>query len=406
MSFAFAGGPRPRVCFLFIGHRHQILHGVSIAAAMSLGRQVEVHVAGATQGHLDDVRRLSGRLGTGRITYHRLWPEGALFRAGRSVPPKAAVLALNLDLLRRFDAIVTPERTSLMLKAMGLRRQIFIHTDHGAGDRAVGYEPRIAAFDLVLLAGEKQRERMARTALIRPGGYAVVGYSKFDVVDALAAAPPRLFAQDRPVVLYNPHFQAGLSSWPDAGLDVLRQFAASKDYNLIFAPHLRLFDGASRTMRRALEPFRAAPNIHVDLGGRDSCDMTYTNMADVYLGDVSSQVYEFIRTPRPCLFLNLHRADWWQDENYAHWRLGPVLSGPQDLIAAVDAARLAHAHYRPVQAQAFDRTFDRSGRASEQAAHAIAAHLAAHAPGVSPGPSPWPAPAPTGAEAARDGLQA
>lgn len=29
--------------------------------------------------------------------------------------------------------------------------------------------------------------------------------------------------------------------------------------------------------------------------------MTYTPAADIYLGDVSSQSYEFLLDPRPCL---------------------------------------------------------------------------------------------------------
>jgi hypothetical protein len=186
----------------------------------------------------------------------------------------------------------------------------------------------------------------------------------------------------------------------------LRQFADSTDYNLIFAPHLRLFDGASGKARRALAAFERCPNIHVDMGGRASCDMTYTNMADIYLGDVSSQVYEFIRTPRPCLFLNLHGAEWWDHENYAHWRLGPVLAGPQDLMAAVDAARLNHALFGPLQQQAFEQTFDRSGPASERAAQVITDHIAAHATGRAPCWSRWPEGVTAGPETGGGRLQA
>jgi hypothetical protein len=53
--------------------------------------------------------------------------------------------------------------------------------------------------------------------------------------------------------------------------------------------------------------------------------MTYTRAADIYLGDVSSQVYEFLRTPKPCLFLNSSDAAWCGDESFHHWLYGPVL---------------------------------------------------------------------------------
>jgi hypothetical protein len=372
MSFLPAGPPaRPQVCFLFIAQRHQMLHGVSLAVELARSGMVDVHAAVATRGHFDYLQRLVRALGGAHLTYHRLWPEDALPLKRRSIPPKAAVLALNLPLLRRFDVIVTPERTSLMLKSMGLRRQIFVHTDHGAGDRAVGYEARIAQFDLVLLAGEKQRERMGAAGLIREGDYAVVGYPKFDVVDSLGAEIPQLFEQARPTVLYNPHFSPSLSSWPGHGMEVLEQFAASPDYNLIFAPHVRLFDGAPQKLRRALQRYADAPNIHVDLGGERACDMTYTRMADVYLGDVSSQVYEFLRTPRPCLFIDAHGVDWRGDENYAHWAFGPVVRGADGICEAVGAAREAHGAFRAAQVHGFSRTFDLNGPSSQRAAAAI-----------------------------------
>ena len=41
--------------------------------------------------------------------------------------------------------------------------------------------------------------------------------------------------------------------------------------------------------------------------------MSYLS-ADVYLGDVSSQVYEFIYKPRPCLFLNSNEIEWTNDQ--------------------------------------------------------------------------------------------
>jgi hypothetical protein len=372
--------PRPQVCFLFIAQRHQMLHGVSLAVELARSGHVDVQVAAVTRGHFELLERLVGALGGARLTCHRLWPEAALPFRRRSIPPKAAALTLNLPLLRRFDVIVTPERTSLMLKSMGLRRPLFVHTDHGAGDRAVGYEPRIAQFDLVLLAGAKQKERMRAAGLIREGGYAVVGYPKFELVDRLAAPTPMLFAEHRPVVLYNPHFAREFSSWARFGLDVLEQFAASPDYNLVFAPHVRMFDGAPAHLRAAAEQFADRPNIHVDLGSERSFDMTYTRMADVYLGDVSSQVYEFLRTPRPCLFLDAHQTAWRGDENYAHWAFGPVTTDPRDVVLAVDGARASHPAFAAAQVQGFSRTFDLEGTPSERAARAILERLCARAP--------------------------
>jgi hypothetical protein len=66
--------------------------------------------------------------------------------------------------------------------------------------------------------------------------------------------------------------------------------------------------------------------------------MTYTRYADIYLGDVSSQVYEFVRQPRPTVFLNAHGVeDWPRDINYRHWMLGRVVDRLEDLPDALGA---------------------------------------------------------------------
>ncbi len=108
--------------------------------------------------------------------------------------------------------------------------------------------------------------------------------------------------------------------------------------------------------------------------------MTYTRMADLYLGDVSSQVYEFLRTPRPCLFLNSHGVAWREDENYSHWRFGPVLDRADAVIAALDAARATHDAFAPAQAAGFAHTFDLQGSSSKRAAAAVMEHVTRRKP--------------------------
>jgi len=79
--------------------------------------------------------------------------------------------------------------------------------------------------------------------------------------------------------------------------------------------------------------------------------MTYTQAADVYIGDVSSQVYEFIRTPRPCIFLNLDRIDWQDDPNYAHWHLGQVVDSLDELALALARAHELQPRFEAAQRQ-------------------------------------------------------
>jgi hypothetical protein len=176
-----------------------------------------------------------------------------------------------------------------------------------------------------------------------------------------------------------------LSSWFKHGPAVLEAFRGQDRYNLIFAPHVMLFERKwvvtvdPPSLARVRAPggdFVREPRIHIDAGSSASSDMSYTNRADIYLGDVSSQIYEFLRAPRPCLFLNSHGVDWRGDANYLHWQAGPVLDNPERLLDKIDAAVAAHPDYAPAQKALIDATFSLSDSPSaERAADAITAFL-------------------------------
>lgn len=361
-----------KVCLLNIAQWHQALHVLPIAAALSRQPGIEVHVATPTAGAADAARDLCVRLGAGPVQVRALWPDAlAEVARRRGHPPKRLMLAGAAPFLAGCDAIVAPERTSLFLKRLGVRRPVMIHCDHGAGDRAVGYEPRLARFDFALLAGAKQEARMLREGLIRPGHYRIVGYPKFEAAAAAREPTPQLFPEPRPTVLYNPHFHADLGSWDRLGHAVLDAFARQRRYNLIFAPHLRLAQ-RRRGLAEEVSAYARAPHIHIDLGGPRSCDMTYLEAADIYLGDVSSQVYEFIARPRPCAFLDPADQLRPQDENAAHVRFGPVAGAADEILPAVDAAVSLFDLYRPLQVAGFRETFDLQDQSSSaRAADAI-----------------------------------
>ena len=369
-----------RVCFFFNAQRHQVLHGISIAVALARMPDVTVDVLSPSAGHVAYARRVAAALGDAPIGYRVIVPalaERIRRWRGGSVPPKLLTLALLARRMKEYDAICLPERTSILLKRLGAGRPAFIHLDHGAGDRAAGFDPRIGQFDFVLMAGPKHQARLMRDGLVRDGAYAMVGYPKFEAAAAARDPHWRPFADDRPVVLYNPHFSA-LGSWERFGATVVRAFAAQDRYNLILAPHVRLLDtdGARARWARMLADAAASPRILVDAGSDRSIDMSHVCAADLYLGDVSSQVYEYLARPRPCLFLDAHGIDWIGDENYAHWRFGPVLRDPAMLIAAVDGAIAGHADYAGVQQAGFYETFgDAVTGGSQRAATAILDYL-------------------------------
>lgn len=368
-----------RICFFFNAQIHHLAHAMPLAIQLSRDPAFAVDVMAAGDDHLALAREMALVRDAGPIRFVRCGGPVLDMMArivGSATPPKLAVLIAARRLLADYDAIVVPERTSLLLKRIGLGTTRFIHTCHGAGDRAVGYDRRIAQFDFVLLAGEKQRRRMLDDGLIREGHYAITGYGKFDLIPA----PRRqsLFPQQRPIILYNPHFSPNLSSWPDMGDAVIRQFAQDDRFNLIVAPHIRLFDRKREraAMERRLADVAALPHVHIDLGSRASVDMRYVQMASLYIGDVSSQIYEYIARPRPCLFLNAHRTLWHDDPSYAHWRYGPVLDSAGDIVEAALAAIADHDAYLKAQQRGLADTFDqRAEPASVRGARALTAYL-------------------------------
>lgn len=388
MSRTASSPARPtRIGFLFNHDQlHQIAHSAPIAFAMSrLGAEVEVTLLATSQAQLDYLIRLGLACSATACRYQLLSLNPALAFAAPLLDAlmpyrRVAMLLSNRAVFEALDVLVVPEKTSLMLRSLfGLDRLKFVYTSHGGGDRAVGFDKHSDQFDLAFMSGPKILDRLRRAGRVREGGYAIIGYPKFDLHVGQPAR--KLFDNDRPTVLYNPHFSPQLSSWYEQGREVLEYFLQSKQYNLIFAPHVMLF---SKTLHLATGPlrierpgavperYRHCPHLLIDTGSERSVDMSYTRSADLYLGDVSSQVYEFLHRPRPCLFLNTHRASWRDDENYAHWQAGPVTEDVGQLDAALELAFASHESYCRRQERMFAWTFDLSDiPSSHRAADAI-----------------------------------
>ncbi|MBE7217203.1 MAG: hypothetical protein INR64_01885 [Caulobacteraceae bacterium] len=378
--------PGRRVGFLFNHDQvHQVAHSLPVALALARTGQADVVLASTHPRLTAEIRRLAdGALPAPLVELDLTRPASRLAAAaldGLAPVRKLLMYGDNLPFFRGLDVLVVAEKTALRLKrAPGLERLRLVHTRHGAGDRAVGFDRASARFDRVLVSGAKVAERLVAQSGVDPARIRVVGYPKFDI--AGAQPPPRLFADDRPVVLYNPHGSPHLSSWYAMGRRVLDVFARSARYNLIFAPHVMLFrrpvtisiDKLAAAFpgcvpRRA----REAENILVDLGSPACSDMTYVEAADIYMGDVSSQVYEFLRRPRPCVFLNPRRRAWRDDPDFLHWRAGRVVEDVAELETALEQAPGEHAaRYAGAQRELFAYTFDLTGEpSSERAAAAI-----------------------------------
>ncbi|NKF22815.1 hypothetical protein G7Y82_10845 [Solimonas sp. C16B3] len=378
---------------------HQLAHSAPIAFELiRRAAQMNVTLLATSKGQLQVLRRFATQSGITKVDIRQLnlpvWLRGIAKALDKFVPfTRVAMLLSNLATFRTLDVLVVPEKTSLMLRSIGgLHALRIVHTRHGAGDREVGFNRASSKFDMVLVSGPKIVDRLQRRGLVQPDGYAIVGYPKFDLH---GKAPRRhFFNNDRPTVLYNPHCSPRLSSWYRDGLAVLEAFYHSNKYNLIFAPHVMLFRkdvqislDRLRIDRPGLIPerYRNCPHILIDTGSESCCDMTYTLAADCYLGDVSSQVYEFLLHPRPCLFLDSHGTESWRgDVNYQHWYAGHVTQRVGDMEAQIDRAFADHARYLPVQQELFRYSFDLTDRPSAARAADAIEHFVAQLGAVNP----------------------
>jgi hypothetical protein len=386
-----------RIGFLFNHDQiHQVAHSLPIALAMAdSGIDAEIILATTNERMRSEVVRLAAPAIGRTVSLHELRLRSPVRRAAArfagSIAPAAKLLiyADNLDFFRSLDLLVVAEKTSLVLKERyGLKDLRIVHTRHGAGDRAIGFNRASAGFDHVLVSGPKIRRRLIDEAGLDPAKLSVVGYPKFDLRGRERCTLAMI--DDRPLVLYNPHVSPHLSSWFRVGRRVLDWFVEHDEYQLLFAPHVMLFErpfavtiDKLRIDRpgRIPERYLRAPNIHFDLGSRASTTMAYTDRADIYLGDVSSQVYEFLIKPRPCLFLNAHDVAWQGKPDFAHWQAGRVLDDVGDLGVALAGAGQEHvAHYRAVQQRLFSDSFDLTATPSSVRAAWVIAKFAGLTP--------------------------
>ena len=360
-----------RLCFLFNhDHIHQVAHSLPIALQMAATGKHEVVLASGSPAMSAFLRDNIGpdvplpivELDLCRPTTRTV---GALLEP--FVPARKILLYRdNLTFFASFDALVVSEKTSLILKTRyGLSKLKIIHTRHGAGDRAIGFDPESRHFDLSLVAGPKIAQRLIEKVGVAADKIVITGYPKFERHGGNRMPNP-FPDPTRKTVLYSPHPSPRLSSWYSWGPALLEAFAQSCEFNLIFAPHVMLFNRgwvatiappAFRRVPPIPDHIRASDHILIDPGSARSTDMSYTNFADLYCGDVSSQIYEFLLTPRPVLHLDAHKTHWEDNPDYAHWHAGDVIQPGNDILAAVRRAFATHDQYVARQQAMLDATF-------------------------------------------------
>ena len=362
-----------RVDFLFLGETLLLPHLFPIVEALAKrAPDVRPDLWVSTSVHEDLLRTW---LAGGPAAHARI-RRAPGFRALKGLaagdnpplPNKLLMLARLAPRLALSRVVVVAEQTSLWLPRLLPLRARFVKTSHGVGSMSARDDPRRRAAAMMLVPSQLEKQ----TYLDRgfpDAKIGVTGYVKSEFRQRSQTSA--LFADARPIILYTPHWQRHRSSWWNWGREVVARLAAQDRFNVILAPHQRLIEKAPE-VKDVLAAAARLPHVHADWSSFAMVDGSYTAAADIYLGDTSSQIVEYLARPRPAIFLNDSAIDWQASESHGFWSCGEVIDSLDALLPAIDGARAAHPRFAETQrlfAEASLGPLD--GRAAWRAAGAV-----------------------------------
>jgi len=343
---------RGPVAFFFLGETLLIPHLYPVVEELAKQPDLAIDLWVSTSVHEELLRGWTTGLGPAHIRIRRAAGYRDLpdFRDGRNPPlPSKWLLLLGITpFLLRTPVVVSAEQTSLWIpRLLPWLPTRFINIMHGSGTMNSRDDGRRrVAWRMPVPSQSEQQEFLARG--FAPSYVPVVGSVK--ATFRQRTRRELQFPEPRPVVLYNPHWQQHRSSWWDWGRQIVERLVAQDQYNVILAPHQRLAE-RDPDLARVLAQAARHPHVHSDLDSFAMVDGSYPAGADIYLGDTSSQVIEFLAHPRPCVFLNNRQVDWRQRGDYGMWTSGEVVDSLEQVLPALQRAPRRHGEFLQQQQQ-------------------------------------------------------
>jgi len=333
-----------KVVFLYLYGLHQLYH--SAITAMELGElgKNEVLCLSCNDEHTRVLKKIKSYYPNSKtqiLTLRQPFRYKYLNFKKKTYPSVNAMIKIAKKYLIDADYVLTTSHgTPKMFKKYNINKPKFIYQYHGCGDRKYGFDPNFKRFDFMLLPGVYHQDRLVEEKIIPKGNTAIVGWPKFDFSFKKMQSKTKFFDNDNPIVLYTPHWEPKLTSYKKYSKILLEFFKNnSQKYNFIFAPHLLIKHWRVHYNYETNFDEFISDNVIIDFGSDYSTDGTYLNVSDVYIGDVSSMVYEFIAMKnRPCVFLNANEIEWKNNTDYRFWQYGSVVEEPKEFESKLNEA--------------------------------------------------------------------
>jgi len=255
--------------------------------------------------------------------------------------------------IARPKAMVVADYYDNVLRQLGVKT-FWVYVPHGLINRQFASDPHVRDYDLVFLPGERDRAEFDRR-LGELRNVEVIGYTKFDYFQHHDRPSFSRGTGQKPVVLYNPHFEESLSSFFNAGAEFLQALSAGGKVEVLFMPHPDL----SRRYPRLLEPLRGLAGVQ--MVERPAVNLEWLARADVYVTDVSSTAFEWLYFDKPMVFLDTVGIEQKEKQPLPSWQAGPVAKSVPQALEMIALALADPLGYQAQRRQLREATFAHSG---------------------------------------------
>jgi len=335
----------PQICFCHNQSVHQIYHSLFIAVELSnIQDKFEVIVFSTSYDSTAIIEKelscIANKVKLVKIYHLDYWKKSF------SLNWFAFLCRLRMD---RPKAVIVTDYFDNVFRQLGVNT-FWVYTGHGGKSHEYGYNEHIKDYDMVIVPGERIYKQIKKR-IGRVDNCFKLGYSKFDYFYYHKKEEFNLFDNPRPTILYNPHFKKELSSFFDAGEQLLESLSRTDKYNIIFMPHPCL----ERQIARQIDNFKLLKNVVV--ADSKEINLSYMIISDLYITDISSSIFEWLYFRKPAIIFNAKKVKWRGNDNYTAWQCAKVVENIADILKTIDHCLVNPDEFKHKREEMFKETF-------------------------------------------------